>query len=762
MKTLKLSPNFSFPMKLSRAALLTAVLMVFSCAFSPHVTFAQEMGEETPEDDTPLEAPFTAPSTPAPLPDAPRGVQILEVENDNLESLRGLTEGTRADAVSLSATAAELQADAQSWQALATWVRDGGVVFLHGDAARLFGFRTVPARLATNQAPGQLFGRARAALPFAGHPLLVSGVPSRGGLPPVNITTRLPSLGVQTVFYQLNAGDHLVVEHPAATPLLRVTDLASPNGKPLYASAIASFGNGWAIFVPRLVEQHRADGAMFVQNLLRFAQASSSKVNDLMAPPLGQTAPAPQVDSMVSWPASLIELASQTCLDDGDLGTLAAPWNKATAAPDPALFADPKELFLPAKEVRLVLNRKEAVALSTSLASAIDDPTAKGETLKARFRALAYLLRARLEFQRGDLQSATNWLQAANEISPASAEVLLWRGALAVSQSQDITLASPLRAQLLGDAVRTWSSAVTAKSLLQTPAEAKAKTEPPMISSVPREAVQSWIAAAARASELAAAEPPLVSVFGKPGRLMILRYFPNDPTLRLAAPAGDLLARASNFMGWDVEDEEILIFPDERYYTAYSSAARVGTREMAFNPLARRGNVVNNRILMVSQNTTTVLVPGSPPRFVSLGSAVPSTLGRLHAQVLVNALAEGGEPAPSWMQLGLMSLSNTVVDEGLSGNSPLPNVLRQAAANGNLLSPEQFRGVNLGEDRTGAAEAQARRLALYFYERFGAGAVAETLQRLGAGQTSEDALVATTGQTEMQFFLAWRKAELGT
>ena len=763
MKPLKLSPNFSFRIKLSCAALVAAALMVFPGAFFPSVVFAQETGEEFPEDDAPLKAPFTAPSTPAP-PVAPRGVQILEVDNENLESLRKLNAGPRADAISLSASAEELQADDESWQALATWVRDGGVVFLHGDAARLFGYRTVTARLAGANAPGQLFGRARAALPFAAHPILVSGVPARGGLPPLNISTRLTALGVQTVFYQLEAGDQLVVDHPAGTPLLRVTDLASPGGKPLYAAAIAPFGNGWAAVIPRFVEQHRADGAMFVQNLLRFAQASSAAANGVLDPPLGQ-APAPaSSDSIVSWPASLIELASQTALDDGDLGVLAMPWNKATARPEPALFADPKELFRPAKEARLVLHPAEADAISAALASAIEDNSAKAETLRARFRVLAYLLRARLELQKGDLETATSWLLPANEISPASAEVLLWRGSLAASQAQDITLDSPTRARLLGDAVRAWSSAIRAKSLIPAAAiNAGAKTGAAaggIISGVPRAAVQSWISAATRAGELAAAEPPLVSVLGQPGRLMIVRYFPNDPTLKFAIPTGSLLARASNFMGWDVEAEEILIFPDERYYTAYSSAARVGTREMAFNPLAQRGNVVDNRILMVSQNTTTVFIPGPPPRFVPLGSAVPATLGRLHAQVLVNGLAEGGVLPPAWMQLGLMSLSNTSVVDGLTGNAPIPDALRQAGAAGNLLSPDQFRNVNLGEDRNGAAEAQARRLMLYFYSRFGAGAVAETLQRLGADQTPEEALAATTGLSELEFFLAWRQAEL--
>lgn len=704
-----------------------------------------------------------APIGAAPVPLAAQGVQILEVNDENLESLLGLNNARRADAISVGASAAALRADAPAWQALATWVRDGGVVFLHSDAARLFGFQTVPARRADNRAPGQLFGRARAALPFAAHPLLLSGVASRGvggDLPALGESTRLPALGVQTVFYQLDAGDHLVIAHPAGTPLLRVTDAAGGAGAPLYAAAIAPFGKGWAIVVPRLVEQNRADGALFVQNLMRFAQSSSGAANELFDPPLGQPVAPPRAPAFASLPASLIELASQTASDGGDLGVLAAPWNEATAPVNPAVFADPQQVMQPAAETRLILSGKEAALMRTALATAIADATLadatlEGETLKGRFRALAFLLRARLEMQKGDLQSATGWLQSAHEISPGSSEVLLWRGALAASQAQDITLNSPTRARLLGDAVESWSSVLNAPSLLET------TTMAPTISGIPAAAIQSWIASATRAGQLADAEPPLATVLGRPGRLVVLRHFPDDPTLRLAAPAGDLLARASGFMGWDVEAEEILIFPDTRYYAAYSSAARIGSRELAFNPLARLGNVVDNRILMVSQNSTTVLVPGPPPRFVPLGSAIPETLGRLHAQVLVNALAEGGTPVPAWMQLGLMSLSGSAVVNGLTNNPPLPAILQQASASGVLLSPDQFRNANIGQDRTGAIEAQALRLMLYFYARFGAGAVAETLQRLGSGETADNALLATTQMTEIQFFVAWRQAELG-
>lgn len=42
----------------------------------------------------------------------------------------------------------------------------------------------------------------------------------------------------------------------------------------------------------------------------------------------------------------------------------------------------------------------------------------------------------------------------------------------------------------------------------------------------------------------------------------------------------------------------------------------------------------------------------------------------------------------------------------------------------------------------------------YFYQRFGAGAFVETLQRLGSGQSIDAALLATTRLNQQQFFAA--------
>src|SRR5690606_24088381 len=73
-----------------------------------------------------------------------------------------------------------------------------------------------------------------------------------------------------TVYYDLEEGDSLLASHPTAVPLLRVTDLAQPQTQ-LFASAVACYGNGWIIFIPRHIEAERAQGEQFLYNLSAMA-----------------------------------------------------------------------------------------------------------------------------------------------------------------------------------------------------------------------------------------------------------------------------------------------------------------------------------------------------------------------------------------------------------------------------------------------------------------------------------------------------------
>lgn len=682
------------------------------------------------------------------------GVQILEVGENEVASLRNLETQGRANAVSLSVSLATLQADSAALRALESWVQNGGVVFLHTDAAQLFGYQTVLARQGDNRMAGQLFGRAVAALPFGANPLLwssSSGAALEG--------QALPQLGVKTVYYQMQPGDHLVVGHPAGTPLLRVTDLAAPgNSQTLYAAAIAPYGSGWAVFTPRLIEQPRADGAAFVRNIVLLARGGG---NSIFAVPGQGMAPAAAREFFVGLPASLIETATQT--EGGNYAALATAWDKALKRDPAAAAMQPNAPPAPETTPRLLVTSQEAAALRAVL-----DAAARGGE-PARWQSVAAVLRARLELQRNDLNAAHTWLETAGNLAPRAAEVLLWQGAWSAAAAENVTLASPVRGKFLADAVADWQAAQNAELLLpagSTPGANAAATEEgtagATISGVPAQTLQNWIAAATRAAQLALAEPPLVTPIGGGNRTVLLRHFPDDPTLRTALPTGALLARADEFLGANLEVEEILIFPNDRYYLEYSQAAHIGSNQVTFSPLANRGNVIGNRILMVSQITVPVLLrPGPPPVYAPLGQAVPAVIARLHAQVLLHAIAQDGAPIPAWMQLGLMSLSNIAVTSTLGNNEPPSAALSQTMQTGNLLAPDQFENVNLGADKTGLAEEQARRLMLFFYVRFGPGAVVETLQRIGAGEDADDALAATTELSQNEFFLAWRDAEFG-
>jgi hypothetical protein len=101
----------------------------------------------------------------------------------------------------------------------------------------------------------------------------------------------------------LQPGDHLATGHATALPLLRALDMqwehlfkvmpTNPSFPSLpetlgggrtyrqmtlkrtpaysgYAAALAPFGHGWALFAPRLIETHRADGPLFHENLTEF------------------------------------------------------------------------------------------------------------------------------------------------------------------------------------------------------------------------------------------------------------------------------------------------------------------------------------------------------------------------------------------------------------------------------------------------------------------------------------------------------------
>jgi hypothetical protein len=700
---------------------------------------------------------------------AARQVRIMQVTTETLANLDTLGAQTDVGAVSLEVSLEELRARPAAVKALATWVYEGGVVFLHTDAARIFGYQTVAAREATARVGGQLFGRARAALPFAGHPLLWGAAPTaatatgagaaRSASAGIAAAT-VGALGVRLVFYQMSPGDHLVLEHPAGVPLLEVTDLALPSTTTQYAAAIAPYGAGWAVFTPSLVEQHRAEGAVFVQNLLRL-MGSSAKV-------VGQNNPAGTADMLASLPASFVENAAERVrqAQNGafDAAMLGREFNAAWRPAAATMVADANTgVQIPRADTvaRLMVTQGELSLLANLLNAAAANAAAQ-----PRAAALIYLLRARLEIQRSDLRLADGWLALAEQAAPASAETVLWRGILLAAQSEDKTLDSGTRATLLNAATTRWTQAVGAPPMVDENGEVEAPVAAAAgatISGIPTSLIRMWNSAVANSARLTSAEPPLVSQVGTESNSVLLRHFANDPTLRLALPAAQAQARSANTLGWQVPEEEILIFPSADYYEGYRRASGIAMLAPA-NPLTQYGDVSGNRILMVSQMSLPIIIPATPTqprRILQVGTATPAVLARLHAHVLVNGLAQGGTFVPEWIQHGLMALSNIQVQSEVVQSSLNGEALGRIAAAGGLLSPEQFRGAPTRTLTVDLPEAQGTRLMTFFYERYGAGRVVETLQRLGAGQTIDEALEATVGMNESEFFTAWYNAEFG-
>ena len=667
----------------------------------------------------------------------------------------------RADAVSLDVGQSAL--DEESVGDLREWVRGGGVVFLHTDAARLFGYTTVEARQGTPRQGGQLLGRALAALPYTSHPLLWNDGRTLGNAAPAE--GRAASAGVRLVFYRLRVGDHLVVQHPAAVPLLRVTDLAATNPRPLYAAAIAPYGRGWAVFTPFSIDANRADGALLSRNFAALARSSGS-ARQAFAGNAGGAPGAPNASNAnaggaaareVFWagvpaaglealaarlstgrvdPAAIVELCNSALEREPEEP---APAGAAGAAPATAAGANASAVEQEDGPV-LIAAQSEVAALRAAAA---------GEGASPRVLAALCLMRARLALQRSELEGAARWVSAASRRAPEAAEVSLWQGALLSARAEPIRQSSRVRANLWLQCANVWDGAARQPLLLGGDEVAPS-----------REALASWARGARLAAELSSVEPPLFGTLGAGASAVTVRYYPNDPTLKLAVPFGLWLSGSARRFGWRLENEEVLIFPSADLYQAYRAASGL-TSTASINPLGRFGDIQGERILMVSQSTILVPLPVGPNGrvlFVPLGAAVPSVLSRLHALLLVNALAEDGGAVPNWMTLGLNGLaaiSAQTADSGTNAGFGTPLFLNQFARANLLLGPAQFENVPSTGEQVSLAEAQASNMMAFFYVRFGAGALVEVLQRIGDGQNVDAAMQAAAGLSEEQFFRTW-------
>jgi hypothetical protein len=660
-------------------------------------------------------------------------------------------------AVSLRASEAEFEDNAPARVALLRYVQNGGTVFLHTGAARAFGFTTIEARTGTNRAAGQLFGRARAALPFGAHPLLWDDGTTITRRTPNTDQTQLP--GVNLVFYEAREGDHLVVGHPAGTPLLQISDLASNLNGPLYAAAIAPFGRGFAVFAPDFVDQKRADGALFARNLLRLLSPANRASRKWVA------IPANLVENGANSPTALTSALDEAAKAAGPVAAPALPAFGTTAAVPvaPTVTAPLGEVQNDAVNDGNIT--EDAVAGVSRLFLGTDEARSYVTALRAggdQASVAINVLRARLFLSRADGESASRALDAATDFAPENSadasEIALWRGVLLAGAAQNINQSSIRRAQLLADAARSFSLAQTRRAIQNNPAAPASSNAASAISAT---TLRQWSVKLAGISQVFALEPPVAQQFGVGDAAITLRSFANDASAELVILSVQALADARNF-GWRGDREEILLFPNAQTFARYRGALGLEQPTVPL-PAGAAGDVLGQRLILVAlpsiplaQNNPQT---GETTAF-AIGNNTASVLARLHSYVLLNALDEGGSRVPVWLQLGLENLVNLAL-LGQIETAPDNRPLEQFAQVGALLTPAQFGSIPTDPVRYRVAQLQASAITTYFYREFGAGAVVETLQRLGAGQTIDAALEATTEGTQDDLFLNWRNAQFG-
>jgi hypothetical protein len=662
-------------------------------------------------------------------------VKLARVDDAQIPTLRNLQKHSKS-VIYLSADAAALQKDPAALSALQDWIKNGGVMAVCSDAATLFGFQLQTARPGSPQKGGQLFGRAVAAAPFGSEPLTWN-ISAPANSAAVLDFSNATAFGGMTVFYQMQKGDPLLVSHPSAVPLLRVTDLADPQTN-LQASAMTSYGNGWIIFVPRQVEMTRTQGNQFFNNLLN----------------MGANPPLP------------VDISAITAMADSLSGN----------APDYKPLLTQLQKRLNGKEIpadaAMLMPRTLAVARPLAQAMLRALQTANSPRAQKRVNAAIDLWLLQAELQRANsataIAAAFKLLDLASQNAPRSREVLFWKGAAAVQNAESAALPASRHAKYLNDAATDWTAAATAQPLLATaasPLDSFGDISPTILTF--------WSKQAHLASAVAAGEPPAITLIGQGDKAIVLRHSSNDPSLRLALPSIRKFPSLSTEFGWFVPGEEVLIFPNETALTNYT--ANLGTAANGETPFGRYGNVLEDHLLTVSQPSEPVIVPGTPRRVIQTGAkrrvVLPGTkdriiqtstgaaaiLGRMHAEALINVLDEDGNKIPAWMQLGMMALGDDAV---IGDTQPPTQELLQAGAANNLLSAGQFDAIN--QNKAGLANDEALSLMTYFYQDFGPGSVMETIQRIASGQTADAALNATVGMNEDQFFRSWFDALSGS
>ncbi|MCS6860861.1 MAG: hypothetical protein NZT92_11150 [Abditibacteriales bacterium] len=692
--------------------------------------------------------PLGAQTPPGGVPSLRTGVQVVPLDKENFKRIPADAKVIRLD-VTLKDMGKDAKEIEENAKPLLEWVQQGGIIWLHTDAAQLFGFRTVSS-------PMDLLGKAKPVVPWAAHPL---------------------TQGVREVFYRLSPVGVLVTGHPLGMMLMRVADSPTPRPQPLFVVATVEYGDGIALFAPPDFSQRRAEGLQFYNNLQRFLAgepatdrvpgrelakvfeqwqkvASKRNLSEVKEPLSAITAythlwmgrllhrklnkpkdalaelekAATANNQIADVYAALSDL--YTALDEKDKAALAKKRAEELAKSERAPVPDARMgagLLLTEGEL------KQLVQLSDAVSGGSEDKRKElGAMLTTLIGRVWYQASFNPTHRTFDLTNAEKLFVEALRQHPTSRHALFWFGALRVTQGLEPRQPSPQRAARLQDAIRLWQEFLSARGDAQDEPKDNAFPSPDQLSA--------WGDGLKVEITRLSLEPP--DFHHDPRSGLIVRYL-RSPDTGWQEFAGNLQAAIANAanLGLRVEDPELLIFPTDAAYQQYRLLTKRSFPEFGPNaPIDVAGEVI---------------LSGPQPNqgFLTIArrNEYRKILSHFFGHVVVTAWTEGGPDIPGWLTEGIAS--------GLSGDLNTRSILQQAVRQGLLLRWNDLQTAPLPPSDLFYAQSQEM---VAFLARIGSqrGGVVRMLQLLGMGVRPEEALMEVTGMTPEQFMRAWAQATL--
>ncbi len=692
--------------------------------------------------------PLMAQTPPGGVPALRTGVQVVPLDKENFKKIPVDAKVIRLD-VTLSEMGKDQKEITENAKPLLEWTQKGGIVWLHTDAAQLFGFRTAAS-------PVDTLGKAKPVVPWAAHPL---------------------TQGVRKVFYRMTPAGVLVTGHPRGVMLMRVADSPTPRSQPLFVVATAEYGNGIALFAPPDFSQRRAEGLQFYNNLQKFLAgepatdrvpggelakvfeqwqkvASKRNLSEVKEPLSAVTAYAHL------WMGRLLHRKLNKTKDAlAELEKAATANNQITEVyaalsdvyaamedKDKAALAKKRAEDLAKSERAPAPDARAAVGLLLTegelkqLAQLSDAVSGGSEDKRKELGAMITTLTGRVWYQASfnptnrtfDLTHAEDLFRRALQQQPTSRHALFWYGALRVTQGLEPRQPSPQRAARFQDAVRLWQEFLSARGDAQDEPKDNAFPSPDQLSA--------WGDGLREEIRRLSLEPR--DFHNDPRSGLIVRYL-RSPDTGWQEFAGNLQAVIANAANWGlrVEDPELLIFPTDAAYQQYRLLTKRSLPEFGPNaPIDVAGEVI-------------LSVPQVNQAFITVAqrNQYRKVLSHFFGHVVVNAWTEGGPDVPGWLTEGIAS--------GLSGDLNTRSILQQAVRQGLLLRWNDLQTAPLQPSELFYAQSQEM---VAFLARIGRqeGGVVRMLQLIGMGVRPEEALMEVTRMTSEQFMRAWAQAAL--